>query len=80
MAVLAPTTRMTLKIDKHLRKGFTVFGLSGRIEARQTADLEELLGPKEGFRNIILDLKETRLVLVDRDTVQFLIKCEAKMA
>jgi len=69
-----PNTEM-LKIDKRLRGGFTVFGVSGRIEAEHIAELRELFGPKQDFRQVILDLAEMKLV--DREVVRFLAGCEA---
>ena len=64
-----------LKIDRRLRGGFTVFGVSGRMEAGHIAELGELFGPKEGFRQVVLDLAEMKLV--DREMVRFLAGCEA---
>lgn len=65
-----------LKINKRQREGFTVFGLSGRIEAEQIPELQKLLGPAESFGKVILDLADTRLV--DREVVVFFVDCEAK--
>jgi hypothetical protein len=67
------TTPMTLRIERSTREGFTVFSLSGRIEAEQVEELKELFG--RDYRNIILDLRDVRLV--DRDAVRFLRGCEA---
>jgi hypothetical protein len=66
-------TPMTLRIERSTREGFTVFSLSGRIEAEQLEELKELFG--RDYRNIILDLRDVRLV--DRDAVRFLRGCEA---
>jgi hypothetical protein len=74
VSLRVPNTEM-LKIDKRLRGGFTVFGVSGRIEAGHIAELRELFGPQEGFRQVILDLAEMKLV--DREVVRFLAGCEA---
>ena len=65
---------MTLRIETKLRRGFTVFALSGRIEAEHILELEELLRIQTGCRNSIVDLKE--IDLVDRDAVRFLARCE----
>jgi len=65
---------MTLRIETKLRRGFTVFALSGRIEAEHILELEELLRIQTGCRNLIVDLKE--IDLVDRDVVRFLARCE----
>jgi anti-anti-sigma regulatory factor len=64
---------MTLRIERSARQGFTVFTLSGRINAEQVAELKGLFDTN--YRNIILDLREVRLV--DRDAVKFLRGCEA---
>ena len=63
---------MTLRIERSARQGFTVFTLSGRMEAEQVADLKELFG--RDYRSIILDLRDLRLA--DRDAVKFLRSCE----
>jgi hypothetical protein len=64
---------MTLRIERSKRQRFTVFALSGRMEAERIADLKELFDSES--RNIILDLQELRLA--DRDVVRFLKGCEA---
>jgi len=63
---------MTLRIERSARQGFTVFTLSGRMEAEQVADLKELFD--RDYRSIILDLRDLRLA--DRDAVKFLRSCE----
>jgi hypothetical protein len=52
----ATVLAMTLRIERSTRRGFTVFTLSGRIEAEQVAELKEL--SDTDCRNIILDLQE----------------------
>jgi hypothetical protein len=64
---------MTLRIERSERQRFTVFTLSGRMEAEQIVELKELFD--RDYRNIILDLQEMRLA--DRDAVRFLRDCEA---
>jgi predicted metal-binding protein len=64
---------MTLRIERSARQEFTVFSLSGRINAEQVAQLKGLF--VMDYRNTILDLREVRLV--DRDAVKFLKGCEA---
>ena len=64
---------MTFRIERSERQGFTVFTLTGRIEAEQVAELKELFDTD--YRSIILDLQEVRLA--DRDAVRFLRGCEA---
>jgi len=63
---------MTLRIERSTRQRFTVFTLSGRMEAEQVAELKELFD--RDYRNIILDLRELRLA--DRFAVRFLMGCE----
>jgi len=63
---------MTLRIERSVRQGFSVFTLSGRMEAEQVAELKELFD--RDYRNIILDLRDLRLA--DRDAVKFLRGCE----
>ena len=63
---------MTLRIERSARQEFTVFTLSGRINAEQVAELKGLFDTDH--RNIILDLREVRLA--DRDAVKFLRGCE----
>ena len=55
-----------------MRQGITVFTLSGRVEAEEVAELKALFGTD--YRNIVLDLRDLRLV--DRDSVKFLRSCE----
>jgi hypothetical protein len=63
---------MTLRIERSLRQRFTVFTLSGRMEAEQVPELKELFD--RDYREIILDLRDLRLA--DRDAVRFLRGCE----
>ena len=64
---------MTLRIERSTRQRFTVFTLSGHMEAEQVPELKELFD--RDYRNIILDLRDVRLA--DRDAVRFLRGCEA---
>jgi hypothetical protein len=63
---------MTLRIERSARERFTVFALSGRMEAEHVMELQELFD--HDYRNIILDLRDLRLA--DRDAVRFLKGCE----
>ena len=65
---------MTLRIERSERQRFTVFTLSGRMEAEQVTELKKLLD--RDYQNIILDLRELRLA--DRDAVRFLRGCQAE--
>jgi hypothetical protein len=62
-----------LRIERSARQRFTVFTLTGRMEAEQVAELKELFD--RDYRNIILDLWDVRLA--DREAVRFLRDCEA---
>jgi hypothetical protein len=64
---------MTLRIERSARQGFTVFALSGRMEAEQVEELKKLFD--RDHRITILDLGDLRLA--DRDAVRFLRSCEA---
>ena len=55
-----------------MRQGFTVFTLSGRMNAEEVAELKELFD--SDYRTTILDLQEMRLA--DRDAMKFLRSCE----
>jgi hypothetical protein len=63
---------MTLRIERSAWQRFTVFTLTGRMEAEHVMELKELFD--SDYRNIILDLRELRLT--DRDAVKFLRSCE----
>ena len=65
---------MTLRIERSARQRFTVFTLSGRMEAEHVGQLKELFD--RDYRKIILDLRDLRLA--DRDAVTFLKSCEAE--
>ena len=54
--------------ERSTRQRFTVFTLSGRMEAAQVPELKELFD--RDYRNIIPDLRDVRLA--DRDAVRFL--------
>jgi hypothetical protein len=65
---------MTMRIERSLRRGFTVFVLSGRFDAEYISELEELFGPPTDYSGIVVDLSEVRLA--DRAAVRFLGRCE----
>jgi hypothetical protein len=65
---------MTLKIERSEKRPFTIFTVSGSLEAELIHELERLFGAPTGYGKIILDLKELRLA--DRETVRFLSHCE----
>jgi predicted metal-binding protein len=64
---------MTLRIERSVRQGITVFTLSGHMQAEEVAELKELFDTD--YRTIVLDLRDVRLA--DRDAVKFLRECEA---
>ena len=56
-----------------MRKGNTVFALSGHMMAEEVAELKTLF--VTDYRSIVLDLQDVRLA--DRDAVKFLRDCKA---
>jgi predicted metal-binding protein len=64
---------MTLRIERSVRQGVTVFAVSGHMKAEEVAELKTLLDAD--YRTIVLDLRDVRLA--DRDAVKFLRGCEA---
>ena len=64
---------MTLRIERSTRQRFTVFTLSGRMEAEHVPELKGLFD--RDCRDMVLDLRDVRLA--DRDSVRFLRGCEA---
>ena len=65
------TPKMVLKIDRGSERGRTILRLSGRIQSEQ---LEQLKMQMEGIPEVVVDLKDVKLV--DRDVVRFLAVCE----
>lgn len=55
--------------------GRVVFKLSGRIEAEEAKELQELLALETAGQRLVLDLKD--VTLVNQDAVTFLGSCEA---
>ena len=66
---------MTFRIETAARGRFTVFALSGRIEAQAIAELRRLLELQTDCRDIVFDLKD--VTVVNRDVMRFFIGCEA---
>ena len=66
---------MIFRIETLARGRFTVFVLSGRIETPAIAELRRLFELQADCRDVVLDLKD--VVMVDRDVMRFLIRCEA---
>jgi hypothetical protein len=66
---------MTLKIERSVKQGSTVFALSGRFEAEHIEELESLVELQKNTPAVVLDLREVRLA--DRGAVKFLARCES---
>jgi hypothetical protein len=58
---------MTLKIQRSMDGEVMVYAFSGRIEADHLADLQRLFQSEADGHDIVIDLKEVKLV--DRDAV-----------
>ena len=66
---------MSFRIETEARGTSTVFILSGRIDTPAIAELRRLFELQTDHRDIILDLKDVRVI--DRDVIGFLAHCEA---
>jgi hypothetical protein len=66
---------MAFRIETAARGRFSVFTLSGRIEAQAIAELERILELQTDCRDIVVDLKDVSLV--DREAMRFFVRCEA---
>ena len=66
---------MTFRIETAARGRFTVFFLSGRIDTQARDVLRRLFELQTGFSDIVLDLKDVRVIY--RDVVRFLSSCES---
>jgi anti-anti-sigma regulatory factor len=64
-----------LKIQRKAN-GDVVFTVVGRLETDNVGELLQLLAAEPAGRSIVLDLKD--LVLVDREAVRFLRRCEGQ--
>ena len=69
-------TKAMFRIQRSAEGKFVVFTLSGRIKAERLAELQKLLEFETSDHNLVLDLKEVKLV--DRDVVSYLARCESK--
>jgi anti-anti-sigma regulatory factor len=63
------------KVQRLPDNGFVVLRLSGRLEGEQLSQLQEVFESEGGSQDLVLDLKEVRLV--DQEAVTFLAGCEA---
>jgi len=69
---------MTLRIQRSDEHELVVFTLSGRIQADQLSELETILRSETPGHNLVLDLKQVKLV--DREAVRFLAQSESQGA
>ncbi len=65
-----------LKIRRSEAQGRATFTLSGRIEEKDVAELQELLDAEANAADVTLDLTEVKLV--DREAIRFLAACESR--
>jgi hypothetical protein len=63
-----------LKIDRSAN-GRIVFTVSGRIEAEDIKQLQQLLASEAPGKQLVLNLRD--VTLVNEDAVKFLARCEA---
>ena len=65
-----------LKIRRSDGNGRAMLTLSGRIEAGNLPELQELLDAEAEPTEVTLDLTEVKLV--DREAIRFLVACKAR--
>jgi anti-anti-sigma regulatory factor len=66
---------MAFRIEIAARERFSVFIVSGRIDAPAIAELRRLFELQTDYREIVVDLKDVSLV--DREAMRFFARCEA---
>jgi anti-anti-sigma regulatory factor len=66
---------MAFRIETAARGRFSVFIVSGRIEAQAVAELRRLFELLADDRDIVVDLKD--VTLVDREATRYFARCEA---
>ena len=64
-----------LKIQR-TANGDVVFTIAGRLKPDNVGELLQLLAVEPAGQSIVLDLKD--LVLVDREAIRFLCRCEGQ--
>jgi hypothetical protein len=64
-----------MRIQRWAEGEFVVFAVSGRIGVEELAELQRSVQSERKDHNLVLDLKDVRLV--DRDAVAFLARCDA---
>jgi ABC-type transporter Mla MlaB component len=63
------------KLEKSQNGGSLIFALCGRLEQGQLPELQKILEAESEKQNVVLDLKE--LKLVDQAVVMFFAQCES---
>jgi len=63
------------KVQRIANDEFVILRVSGHLESEQLTELQNVVASEGGDANVVLDLKEVRLV--DQDAVTFLAQCEA---
>ena len=63
------------KVQRIANDEFVILRVSGHLESEQLTELQKVVASEGGDANVVLDLKEVRLV--DQDAVTFLAQCEA---
>ena len=63
---------MIFKILRSFDRGSAVFRLSGRMESEHLSELQTII--RSETCHVVLDLTEVKLV--DRDSIEFLARCE----
>ncbi len=62
------------KVQRIANDEFVILRVSGHLESEQLTELQEVVASEGADANVVLDLKEVRLV--DQDAVTFLAECE----
>ena len=65
------------QISRTEDKGIVTFGLTGRIEEEELAELQKLLQSAVGANSKAIVLELTDVKLLHREAVKFLATCEA---
>jgi anti-anti-sigma regulatory factor len=66
---------MPFRIETAARGRFTIFILSGRIDASAITELRRLCEGETDLRDIVFDLKGVSVI--DREVMRFFVRCEA---
>ena len=62
------------KVQRIANDEFVILRVSGHLESEQLTELQKVVASEGADANVVLDLKEVRLV--DQDAVTFLAECE----